>query len=201
MFSWRTIAEKARDNPPARIFLIIASLAGVAFGFYYYYDQLVASPLWMWPFIPDSPIAVLMYALALISIKRRSNKLDSVAFVLMVKIGIWTTVVLLLNFDHYFTPDALVLRSFILVTHLAMVPMAILLLPGMKREGVWFYLSLLTVLFILDWIDYGLNARPWMPDNYMAGITALTFSLSISLTLFLLSWQARESRYRRAHPL
>jgi uncharacterized membrane protein YpjA len=81
MRSWRWLAETIINNTSARAFLIIASLAGTAFGFYYYYDQLVASPLWQWPFIPDSPIATALYALALIliSIKRRSNKLDSVA--------------------------------------------------------------------------------------------------------------------------
>jgi uncharacterized membrane protein YpjA len=202
MRGWRELAYGAVDDALIRVALMVASLAGVVFGFYYYHDQLFASPLWMWPFIPDSPIAVFLYALALalISIKRRSNKLDSVAFVLMTKIGIWTTAVLLLDFDYYFTPETLALRCFILITHILMVPMAMLLLPGMKTEKVWFFGLLLAVLLIIDWIDYGLGTHPWMPDKYMAGIAALTFSLSLSLSAFLASWQIRENRCPQGPP-
>lgn len=202
MRGWRELASGAVNDARIRVALMVASLPGVAFGFYYYYDQLVASPLWMWPFIPDSPIAVFLYALALalISIKRRSNKLDSVAFVLMTKIGIWTAVVLLLNYDYYFTPGALALRCFILVTHILMVTMAMLLLSGMRRENAWFFGLLLAILLLLDWIDYGLGTHPWMPDKYMAGIAALTFSLSLSLSAFLASWQIRENRCPQGPP-
>lgn len=200
MRSWRTLAETITNNVYARIFLIIASLAGTAFGFYYYYDQLVASPLWRWPFIPDSPIATAIYALALAlaSIKRRSNKVDSVAFILMTKIGIWTTVVLIVYRDHYFTPDTIVLRGFILATHLLIIAMAVLLLPDMKMEKLWFYAALASILLALDWIDYALGAHPWMPDTYIAEIGWLTVFLSLASVSFLAFWQARGNRGQRA---
>ena len=202
MRPWRWLVETILSNPYTRSLLIFASLAGIVFGFYYYYDQLISSPLWQWPFIPDSPIAVLLYALALalISIRRRSNKLDSIAFILMTKIGIWTTVVLLVYWDYYFTQSTLALRSFILATHVLMVAMAALLLPAMKKEQLWFYPTLLAVLIALDWIDYALDTHPWLPDKHIAEIGWLTASLSVFLVLFVVLWQLRWDRGQTGPP-
>jgi hypothetical protein len=70
----------------------------------------------------------------------------------------------------------------------------------MRREKAWFFGLLLAILLLLDWIDYALGAHPWMPDNYLAGIAALTFSLSLSLSAFLAFWQIRENRCPQGPP-
>jgi len=171
-------------------------IAGTIFGFYYYYEQILSSPFWVWVFIPDSPVATLLYALSLILIlfRRESNKLNIVSFILMVKTGIWTSAVLFIYFDYYFRPETFILRSFILITHLLMIPLAILLLPLMKKETPCFFLTILMLLLFSDIMDYVFDTHPWMPEKYTFQIGCLAISLSVSLILFLFFLLARKTR-------
>jgi len=51
--------------PLTRYSLLLASIIGTAFGFYYYEWQLSTYPVYYWPLIPDSPVFTLMYVLVL----------------------------------------------------------------------------------------------------------------------------------------
>lgn len=199
------VAAAAIETAWMRALLVLTALAGTLFGFYYYLPQMNASPPWMWAFIPDSPTATLVYAIALISTSfgRRSSRLDALAFILMTKVGVWTTVVLLVYHDHYFLPDTLIFRGFILVSHLVMVGMAVLLLPGLRRETAWFYICLGTLLLALDVVDYAFGTHPWMPDAYLPEIAMFTYALTGCLVVippFALPGDAQSSSRPRSRP-
>ena len=62
--------------------VVAVNLAGTAFGFYYYAFQFSRTPVEMWPFVPDSPMATLLVALALAAWKldRQQEWLTALAF-------------------------------------------------------------------------------------------------------------------------
>ncbi len=109
--------------------LVVAiNLAGTAFGFYYYWFQLTSTPAVMWPFVPDSPMATLLIALALAAWKlgRPQEWLTALAFFGNVILGGWTVYVHLAFWPEfgYLHPA---MRQFLIWSHAAMVVQAFVL--------------------------------------------------------------------------
>ena len=108
--------------------VVAINLAGTAFGFWYYRFQFAGTPTVMWPFVPDSPFATLLVALALASWKlgRPQEWLIALAFFGNVILGGWTVYVHLVFWEHF---DYLhwSMRHFLIWSHAAMVAQAFLL--------------------------------------------------------------------------
>ncbi len=112
------------------VWLVVAiNLAGTAFGFWYYFPQLSRTPVEMWIFVPDSPMATLFIAgaFALWAVGRQNDYLTALAFFGNIKLGLWTPWVLVAFADGFlaFTPPAM--YAFLFVSHLAMVVQALVL--------------------------------------------------------------------------
>jgi uncharacterized membrane protein YpjA len=108
--------------------IVAVNLLGTAFGFYYYGFQLARTPLEMWPFVPDSPIATLFIALALASWKlgRPQQWLITLAFVGNVVLGGWAVWVHLAFYEQFgYLGEPI--RQFLIWSHAAMVLQAFLL--------------------------------------------------------------------------
>jgi len=109
--------------------IVAVNLAGTAFGFWYYRFQLAATPVVMWPVVPDSPAATLFIALSLAAWKldagRWANVLHAVAFFGCIKLGLWTPYVQL--FVNGSAGIAAWLYWFLVLSHLAMVLEAFLI--------------------------------------------------------------------------
>ena len=108
--------------------VVAVNIAGTAFGFYYYRFQFAFTPTSMWPFVPDSPMATLLIALALASWKlgRTQEWLVALAFFGNVILGGWTVYVHLAfweQFGYLWEP----MRQFLIWSHAAMVLQAFLL--------------------------------------------------------------------------
>lgn len=111
------------------VWLIIAvNLAGTAFGFYYYGFQLSQTPVEMWVFVPDSPIATLFIALALAAWKLGipQDWLTALAFFGNIILGGWTVYVHLAFWPEFGYLHPL-MRQFLIWSHAAMVVQAFLL--------------------------------------------------------------------------
>lgn len=108
--------------------IVAVNLAGTAFGFWFYSPQFALTPVEMWPFVPDSPVATLFIALALASWKlgRPSEWLVALAFFGNVILGAWTVYNHLAFWPHY---DYLhpAMRQFLIWSHAAMVLQAFVL--------------------------------------------------------------------------
>ncbi|MFP4626990.1 MAG: DUF1405 domain-containing protein [Natronomonas sp.] len=104
------------------------NLAGTAFGFYYYGSQFSRTPIEMWVFVPDSPMATVLIAAALAAWKlgRPQEWLTTLAFFGNVKLGLWTAYVQLAFWNEfgYLHPA---MQQFLFWSHLAMVVQAFLL--------------------------------------------------------------------------
>ena len=108
--------------------LIVAiNLAGTGFGFWYYRFQLDATPMAMWPWVPDSPVATLFMAvsLALFKLGRPNEVVNMLAFYGNIKLGLWTPYTLLL-FRGDFGHDPAMFQ-FLFWSHLLMVAQAFLI--------------------------------------------------------------------------
>lgn len=79
------------------------NLVGIAYGFFYYLPQFADTPVYLWPLVPDSPLAVLVMTAALVLVAGdRSNAwLNLLGSAAMVKVGLWTAVVLA-SFPQHF---------------------------------------------------------------------------------------------------
>jgi uncharacterized membrane protein YpjA len=111
------------------VWLIVAvNLLGTAFGFYYYGFQLARTPVEMWLFVPDSPMATLFIALALASWKlgRPQQWLIALAFVGNIVLGGWTVWVHLAFYEQFgYLSEPM--RQFLIWSHAAMVLQAFVL--------------------------------------------------------------------------
>jgi uncharacterized membrane protein YpjA len=117
----------------------------------------VQAPLWAYPFIPDCPLAALLFGVAvlLMHLGRRSNLLNQLAAVFCVKYGVWTMTFWALYWA--LTGDVELSSLFsgpvMFVTHFGLTIMGLLLLryvqPNVRDSALvlaWFVLS--------DLVDY-----------------------------------------------
>ncbi|MFB6130082.1 MAG: DUF1405 domain-containing protein [Salinigranum sp.] len=108
--------------------IAIVNLVGTAFGFWFYGFQFSVEPVVMWPFVPDSPVATLFIALALLSWRfgRTNDYLCALAFFGCIKLGLWTPYVLLV-FKSGFSYLSWPMYNFLFWSHLSMAVEAFLL--------------------------------------------------------------------------
>lgn len=108
--------------------IVAINLLGTAFGFYYYGFQLAQTSIELWPFVPDSPVATLLIALALATWKlgHPQEWLIAAAFFGNVILGGWTVWVHLAFWEQfsYLHPA---MRQFLIWSHAAMVLQAFVL--------------------------------------------------------------------------
>jgi uncharacterized membrane protein YpjA len=145
--------------------VVLANLAGTAFGFWYYRGQFAVEPAVIWPLVPDSPLATLFAALAfgLWYLDRSNEYLTVLAFFGCLKLGAWTPYVLGVFFEPFIqtvqAPPQVVpllgeplatyaMYGFLFTSHLAMVAEAFVL----HRIGDF---PIRAVFVALVW--YGLN--------------------------------------------
>ena len=138
--------------------LLLANLAGMVFGWYYYADvgqfdfghlacgdgaNEHCEPWWTWPLVADSPNAVLLFFVATLAYKLtgwRSRWLDTGAFVLNVYVGLWTTYLFLTYPDRMGTFDWGSVAEgnanpVLFIAHMGMPLQAFVLVPDMKTDA------------------------------------------------------------------
>lgn len=119
--------------------IALVNLLGIVYGFYYYRSQFAATPVWLWLFVPDSPLAVLWAELALVAfwLRRPQPWLDALAFVGNVQVGLWTVYVLLAFASDFGTlafldGGAIDLNTVLLVGHGGMAALALIFVQGLR---------------------------------------------------------------------
>ncbi|MFC6889801.1 DUF1405 domain-containing protein [Halorubrum trueperi] len=192
---WVAPLPKFLENVAFRfVWVVVAiNLLGTAFGFWYYRFQFQEVPVEMWPFVPDSPAATLLIALALAAwaLGRSSDTLAALAFFGNVKLGLWTPYVLAVFHPQFLANSGPAMYAFLFVSHLAMVVQAFVLhritdfpLKAVAVATAWYTVDLLMDYFVpvigevthtsLPYAD----ADPWFTTTVLqvaaAGAVALT---------------------------
>ena len=138
--------------------LVVAiNLAGTAFGFWYYSGQFATTPTVMWPWVPDSPVATLLIALAIAAWKLGHELpwLTALAFFGNVILGLWTPYTLLVFYETYAVQTHPLMYQFLFWSHLAMVVQAYVLhritdfsVPAVAVALVWYTSNLIVDYFV-----------------------------------------------------
>jgi uncharacterized membrane protein YpjA len=169
--------------------LIFINLVGFAAGALLWYGpQLAVTPVVLWPWLVDSPLSVLGFALALPLLKRGrpgTGWLATWALLANVKYGLWTVLYWSL---WWRAGNPLTLESGTMTfTHAAMVVMGLSLLvyfrPRVREvlaSAAWFGFN--------DYLDYWQNLAPRVPtDVPLSILRAEQVVVTVVLTLFLLA--------------
>ncbi len=171
MFEW--IFEK-----PKVWIIVIVNIVGAIYGWYYYEYQLLSSPIYFWPFIPDCPNSALLVALALILTAKGKNNdfLSFLASCNAFKYGIWTCFVIILYADYFLSPERRLLYSCMFVSHALLALEAIPIAKSVRFSRKCFFV--LVLLLLNDFMDYFLGTHPYMPLSHLKLVEAFTFFLS-----------------------
>ena len=219
---WLAPLPEAVENLGLNLAGLVAAinLGGTAFGFWYYHEQLAYEPLVAWPVVPDSPVATLFIALALLAwtIGRPSEYLNALAFFGCWKLGLWTPFVLAVFATDpapgFLGANPLWLYLFMFFSHLAMVVQAFVLhrISGFPVRAVavaagWYAFN--------DVVDYlvPIGATPhhtWLVGRTVEGglvvhppavqnpAAAAAVVLTVSATFLALATRVKKLEDRRA---
>ncbi|ULG71016.1 DUF1405 domain-containing protein [Macrococcus brunensis] len=162
------------------IFLIICNLLGTLYGYYWYLGQLEHTRWYFMPFVPDSPTASLFLCTALffIVLKKHSGLFEALAFVTLIKYGVWAVVMNIFTFIEMGEVTATGLM--LCVSHGIMAIEAFLFLPFFKIKK-WHILATLIWVFHNDVIDYVYMQYPVysMLETYIRHIGYFAFWLTV----------------------
>ncbi|MFO7942418.1 MAG: copper ion binding protein [Bacillota bacterium] len=175
---------------------VVAGINAVSFavGILWYWRHLMGTPAYLWPVVPDCPLAALFVAAALwMRVRGKpSRPLDALAWASALKYGIWTVAIL----SHARTLGAATdpLSAILLWSHVGMIIEAMaygaLYPPGRYALLVpagWFLLN--------DFSDYVLNTHPSLP---LASQYPLAVALAVATTLGALAFLVIANRKARS---
>lgn len=175
--------------------LIVVTLIGSAFGYYYYWYQFSITPLYLWLFVPDCPLFTTFFAFFLIGqmAGRVSPLFNAFTFAGLVKYGIWTVFVLVLYWNDYLNDGEGLFRAVLMVMHVGMVLLALTMVRGMQKDarmgriGTAGILSIGLVFLVFDLFDYGVGTYPLIPTTYLSIVSWFSVAETFAVTGLLLA--------------
>ena len=195
-------AEAYLSHGPSLVALLVVTSTAFLVGVRFYVDTMPEVSTLLWPLYADSPTAIALVTLSLATLlpnlgrrlreaptNRPLSYCHTLAFVWLVKYGLWTAIALNLRPGLYFGfgPAALYDYWFIIGTHLLFVLLAFAVLHYGRTTRGALGLSL-SLLLVNDLADYGLGLHP--PLRYEPGwvLPAVTVGLSVGVVA-LAAWQ------------
>lgn len=160
--------------------LLLINFAGTIYGYYWYKSQLIETPWYFIPFVPDSPTASLFFCFVLVGliIGKNFGLFEALALMSLFKYGIWAVV---MNLLVLFKTDYLTIDGFMLIfSHAAMALQGLLYAPHYRIKK-WHLILAGIFLVHNEIIDYVYEMMPSyrMLSEYMSEIGYFTFWLSI----------------------
>lgn len=166
--------------------VILANLAGAAYGVIFYYGARLAStnPA-LWLFIADCPLYALLFAvaLALALADKHHGLFYFLVSVGALKYGFWTLFVISAFPDFYFSAGATFLYSALFLAHIGMMAEPVLLLGKFKPKKYFVAVSLFWFL-LNDFADYFFALHPPLPGSGLAFMFFATVAMSVFFIAF-----------------
>ncbi len=152
------------EHPYIAIVVIAANLLGFILGVIYWYGpQLVHTPLYLWPFVPDCPLFALLFIPAyILALRGKGNNVYNILVAFgLIKYGVWTNVAWYgywaLGYPLEWMGIAMCL------THMGMIVEGLYLLHHIRPRRSWILIT--WAWFVLsDLSDYVLGTYPRIPD-------------------------------------
>lgn len=188
--------------------LVVGNGLGTIYGYYWYKNQILATPPQWLVFVPDSPTASGFFtlAIALYLLGRANPWVEAFASLTSVKYGIWAVAMIV------WTAAWRVEMTGVEWGLQAFHPLELMLMAshlGMAIEAVLYYrlfrvnwthlIGVLVWLLINDGVDYIADMHPWVSDwihrfpAQMAVVTVALSLLSFALFAFLQKLQLQKS--------
>ncbi|WP_340024419.1 DUF1405 domain-containing protein [Paenibacillus sp. FSL K6-1096] len=172
--------------------LFIVNLLGTVYGYMWYGNQLQftaeTEPLWLLPFVPDSPTASLFFTLALLLLLYPPKGLtgtmvrqliEALAVVTSVKYGIWAVSIIVAG---GYQGDSITWKDWMLiVSHTGMAVEALIYARFFNLRRMLPVALLWT--FANDMVDYSQGVYPWLPSVLDDDVEAVQY-FTMGLTLF-----------------
>ncbi|HEX7055932.1 MAG TPA: DUF1405 domain-containing protein [Bacilli bacterium] len=179
-------------------FLFWTNLLGTVYGYVWYWEQLKftaeTQPLWLLPFVPDSPTASLFFTVSIAFLLAKRGRpsgarssvclavmgvIAALAVVTSVKYGVWAVAMIVAGAVQ---GEPLVWEHWMLMgSHLAMAVEALLYARFFPIR--WGHVLAAAVWTLAnDTFDYTLGIYPWLPDELhddLPQICAFTVLLSV----------------------
>lgn len=160
--------------------LLYINIIGTVYGYYWYQWQLSMTKPIFYIFVPDSPTASLFFSIALLGwiIGKQFKLIEALAFITLIKYGLWAVVMNLLTLVQ--TGSIGWVGWMLVVSHFAMAVQAVLYWELYRFQWIHVLLAAIWTLHN-DVIDYVFHQMPIYHDlmKYMEGIGYFTFWLSI----------------------
>lgn len=185
----RRYARYYLENAPSLVWLLLVNVLALLVGVRFYVETMAAVPTFLWPFYLDSPAALFLTTASLVTLlanlgrsldevphNRALAYLHTLAFVWLVKYGLWTALALNLGFSAYF--PGLYDYWFIVITHFAFVLEAYLI-PQYGRTTKGALGLAFALLLVNDIFDYGLGYHP--PLRYEPGLVLPLATVGLSV--------------------
>jgi uncharacterized membrane protein YpjA len=181
--------------------LVVINLLGFLAGaFYWYGPQLKTTPLYLWPWLVDSPLSVLGFALALPLLRRQASPvihwLATWAVFSNVKYGLWTVVFWFLWWrgPGTFTPESVTMTF----THAAMVGMGFSLLAFFHPRP-WQVMTVAGWFALNDYLDYWQGLAPRVPAGVSLEVLRVEqVVVTTALTILLLGLAQRHDAQKKS---
>ncbi|MGC7846865.1 DUF1405 domain-containing protein [Desulforudis sp. 1088] len=169
--------------------LLLINAAATVYGFFWYREQLAATPWYYWPFTPECPIQSLLFALVLgLRLSGRPWAfLEAFTMLGLIKYGAWTVGII---GHHWFTGGQWDFEKvFLFVAHVGMAYQGIVFLPLLVPArylvflvGPWFG--------FMDFLDYGAGIHPYLPggDRQLPQAVTLAVLTTVLTSLYTLPW-------------
>jgi uncharacterized membrane protein YpjA len=202
------VAREYLEAAPTLILLLSLTTALTLVGLRFYVDRgLAAVSTFLWPLFADSPVATALVTLSFLTLLPNLGKplwespvnrpliyLHTLAFVWLVKFGLWTVVALNLGFSAYF-PDLYGYWG-VMLSHLGFVGLA-LLVPHYSPTTRGALAFALVASLVNDVVDYGFGLHP--PLRYEAGpalalATVLLSVLTVALAAVVFERPAEDAQ-------
>src|SRR5699024_1151938 len=168
-------------------FLLVCNLLGTIYGYIWYGSQISITQWQFIPFVPDSPTASLFLCIAIAGLIIGKNLpiIEALAFVSLIKYGVWAVIMNIILFIQY---DMITITGCMLIlSHGIMAIEAFIFYPIFKVTIVAFFIAMVWV-FHNDIIDYVFMQYPYYDfiASHVESIAYLAFWLSIMpLVLYL----------------
>jgi len=141
--------------------LIIINITGSLYGYYWYHNQLMENPWYLWVLISDSPLSTTFFALALIFVLLGRGKplITAIGTATTIKYGLWALVIL----THYWvlSRDVRPVEAGLWIGHLGMVLEGFLFMRR-AQIGPAAIAGAVAWIVLNDWADYVHNLHPYL---------------------------------------
>ena len=194
--SWRWwISRDCLLHPTTLWLMMLFYVPGTIYGYIWYDNQLrrtwVEHPHWQLPFVPDSPTASLLFAVALVwlwiaprpsrsgLVRAIRGIVEALGVVTSVKYGLWATIVIFAGYAQGETSQWT--DWMLIVGHTAMAIVALLYARFFFFGGAALTVAAAWTL-LNDAVDYRYGVFPYLPGSLyddLAGVETFTYVLTV----------------------